>query len=83
MNRRQFLAGAAALSLVQVGAVERFLVGRYGAPVEVEWIDPTLLLGAAAFVFGVFMKEVKGRRAINRVAMKMLAPAVAGIGEKL
>ncbi len=84
MNRRQFLAGVVAAPVVaQVGAVERFLVGRYGAPIEVEWIDPTLLLGVAAFLFGVFTKEAKGRRALDRVVMKMLAPAVAQMGENL
>ncbi len=86
MNRRQFLVGVVAAPVVaQVGAVERFLVGRYGAP-EVGWelaIDPVFLLGAAAFLFGVLEKNVKIQRVADRMAMKMLAPAVAQMGEKL
>ncbi len=85
MNRRQFLAGLAAAPVVaQVGAVERFLVGKYGAPSEVEWypIDVSYAFGAMALMTSMFMKNVDAQRAANRVAMKMLTPAVAEMGEK-
>ena len=84
MNRRQFLAGVVAAPVVaQVGAIERFLVGRYGVPVEVEWmpVDPRYILGVfglMASVFGSTERAVKC--AAEDMSMKMLAPAVAGDG---
>ncbi len=45
MNRRNFIRGALALPFAGVGRVERFLVGRYGAPAAMEL--PALVLPGA------------------------------------
>jgi len=83
MNRRHFIACVVAAPFARVGAVERFLVGRYGTPVEVEWKPINLTLGLMAFWVAFTAKDDSAGRVAHRMAVKMLAPAVAEMGERL
>ncbi len=77
MNRRNFIRGALALPFAGIGATERFLVGRYGAPVAVglvRWPMPPITLGAyaaAILILGKMHARVAAAAAI-RFQMKAL-----------
>ena len=69
MNRRDFIKGLVALPVVaQVGAVERFLVGRYGGPVATTWA----MVGVAAAVIATFAVDRFTRDAGHRLSMEWM-----------
>ncbi len=84
VGRRGFLKGALALPAVAaVGAQERFLVGRYGAPAGLEdeiagmfGFDWGFMAASAMMLVGLFEKQVEVQEKLTAEATRLMMPTM-------
>ncbi len=80
MNRRSFIRGALALPFASIGATERFLVGRYGAPAVMAGAEINMfaMIVAMPWILKLMDREMqkKEKEPLMKAAIQALEEAV-------